>query len=87
MATNKSALDKFDCVFNVAYVKSHMYQYAAELLRKRLIGAETAMETWPRRKNIGFTASDYSKASFVVAKKIFRKILRLGRTNHTFRAD
>lgn len=81
-----SELEKFASVFDLEYVKSHRHEYLAELLRKRIIRAETAMETWPYRKNMGFTALDYVKAWRIVLKKIVKKIMRGGSTSQSFSA-
>jgi len=80
LAHGEGELEKFREVFDVDYVKRHKYQYAAELIRKRIIRAETAMESWPYRKNMGFSAYDWTRGGWIVVKKIVKKILRGGRT-------
>jgi hypothetical protein len=80
LAQGEGELEKFKDVFDIDYVKSHKYQYAAELLRKRIIRAETAMESWPYRKNMGFSTCDWIMGGWIVVKKIVKKILRGGRT-------
>ncbi len=80
-----ATLEKFSRVFDLEYVKNHKHEYLAELMRKRLIRAETAMETWPYRKNMGFEIGDYRKACWIVFKKIIKKVLRGGSTASEFK--
>ena len=84
MAQGGNALEKFRGCFDVDYVKSHMFVYAAELLRTRLIRNEFGLETWPHRAAIGFTVGDWCRGGWIVFKKIVKKILRGGTTSHRF---
>ena len=79
-----SALEHFNKVFNVQYVKEHMEEYLADLIRIKLQGSEYGEELWPLRKNANFTVLDYLKAFMIVFKKITKKILRFGKINNTF---
>ena len=84
MAQGKDALDRFREVFDVEYVETHRYIYAAELLRQRLIKNEYGMEIWPHRAAIGFTVGDWCRGGWIVFKKIIKKILRGGKTAQHF---
>jgi len=84
MAISTGVLDKFDSVFDVPYVKSHLEEYAAELLRGMLHHDFYMQEVWPYRHLIGFSKRDWIGGMFIVMRKIIRKILRLGRTGTTW---
>jgi len=78
------ALDKFDRVFDVSYVKAHRSEYLAELMRRRLRGVQTAKEVWPYRRQMGFVWSDYLPASVIVIRKLLQKVMRRNRTSFVF---
>ena len=84
MAVSPDALDKFKDVFDVEYIKAHKEVVLAELIRKRLIKAETALECWPFVHQMGFSKSDWIKAILIVVKKIIKKVGRRGCVNHEF---
>ncbi len=84
MVQGENALEKFRDVFDVDYVKTHKYVYAAELLRTRMIRNEFGLETWPHRGAIGFTWGDWCRGGWIVFKKIIKKILRGGKTAQHF---
>ena len=73
-------LERFKNVFDVEYVRSHMEEYLADIMRIRLHGHEYGRELWPKRHVAGFTAKDYPKAMLIVLRKLLKKALRLGKT-------
>ncbi len=77
-------LERFSSVFDVDYVNSHREEFLAELLRGKLQKNCFTIEIWPYRKNMGFTWKDYILATWIVVKKIVKKVLRRGRTSYTF---
>ena len=77
-------LEKFGEVFDVPYIMSHKSEYVAELIRTMLHRDHYAFEIWPYRRKMGFAARDYWRGGRIVAKKIGRKILRLGRLGETY---
>ena len=73
-------LERFKNVFDVDYVRTHMEEYLADIMRIRLHGHEYGRELWPKRHVSGFTAKDYPKAVLIVLRKMLKKALRLGKT-------
>lgn len=73
-------LERFKYVFDVDYVRTHMEEYLADVMRIRLHGHEYGRELWPKRHIAGFTAKDYPKAVLIVLRKMWKKVLRLGKT-------
>lgn len=73
------ALERFKNVFDVEYVRTHMEEYLADVMRIRLHGHEYGRELWPKRHIAGFTARDYPKAVVIVLRKLVKKALRLGK--------
>lgn len=84
VAGGMSALEKFAPVFDVKYVKAHMEEYLADLIRIRMQNTEYGNELWPLRKRAGFSSADYLKAMVIVIRKALRKVLRFGRVNKNF---
>ena len=80
VAGGMDALEKFNAVFNVDYVRQHKHEYLADLIRIRLQRTEYGLELWPLRSRAGFTAWDYIKAIPIVFSKAVKKILRGGKT-------
>lgn len=74
-----SKLERFKNVFDVEYVRTHMHEYLADLLRIRMHGDEYGLELWPLRRNAGFRTIDYLLASWIVGKKALKKIMRFGK--------
>ncbi len=81
VAGGMPALEKFSAVFDVEYVKAHMEEYLADLIRIRMQNTEYGNELWPLRKRAGFSSSDYLKAMVIVIRKALRKVLRFGKLN------
>lgn len=77
-------LEKFHAVFDVDYVRSHMHQYLADVMRVRLTGHEYGRELWPLRGKMGFSYFDYVKALWIVGKKIVKKCIRGGSVSKKF---
>lgn len=84
VAGGMSALEKFSAVFDVEYVKAHMEEYLADLIRIRMQDTEYGNELWPLRKRVGFSYIDYLKAMVIVIRKALRKVLRFGKVNKEF---
>ena len=73
-------LERFKNVFDVGYVRTHMEEYLADIMRIRLHGHEYGRELWPKRHLAGFVAKDYPRAMSIVWRKMLKKALRLGKT-------
>ena len=73
-------LERFKNVFDVDYVRTHMEEYLADIMRIRLHGHEYGRELWPKCHVAGFTAKDYPMAVLIVVRKMLKKVLRLGKT-------
>ena len=84
VAGGMPALEKFSAVFDVEYVKAHMEEYLADLIRIRMQNTEYGNELWPLRKRAGFSSPDYLKAMVIVIRKALRKVLRFGKLNKNF---
>lgn len=81
------ALDEYKTRFDVASWYEHQEWFIAELYRGLLQGDPFAKEIAPYFKKKPIALRIKVKASYIVIKKILRKMVRLGRTNLTFRPD
>lgn len=84
MAVGPNELEKFSQVFDVGYVKTHRWQYCAEMIRQYLNGYESGQELWNYRCKLQFSYLDYVRAMRILLKKIFLKLLRRGRVSNNF---
>ena len=71
-----AALDRFERVFDVAYVRSHRAEYLAYLICHRLKRSEYSMEMWCARAREGCGFGEYLKAAFIIVRKAVRKVFR-----------
>lgn len=74
-----TVLERFKNVFDVEYVRTHMEEYLADIMRIRLHGHEYGRELWPKRHVAGFTAKDYPKAVLIVLRKTLKRVFRFGK--------
>lgn len=80
------ALDEFQEVFDIDYVKAHPEDFLAELYRGYLQNNLFALEMKEIYDKKHLPLSLRLKAWRIVFKKAFLKILRLGKTSHQFKA-
>lgn len=81
------AIDDYAERFDVVSYHEHLEWYIAEMYRGLMQKDPFAAEIYPyfKRKNIPFGIK--VKASWIVLKKMIRKLVRRGRTNLSFRPD
>ena len=84
MLLGEDVLNRFGQVFDLDYVKTHRHEYLAEMMRGMLHKSLFAQQCWHARSKMGFSYSDYVRAYWIVAKKVFAKMLRGGRTAQNF---
>lgn len=87
MLLGDGVLERFSDVFDIEYVKTHRYEYLAEMMRGMLHKSLFAQQCWRGRSKMGFTYLDYCKAIMIVVRKVWKKILRRGKTGYCFSAD